>query len=430
MYHPIPFLEACARRYGDTFQVRLPHRTSFVMTSDPQIIRRVFTAAPHEYDVRGAHVILRPLVGDASLLLLDGDRHLQERRLMAPPFHGERMQVYGDLVVEATEADMATWPRDRSFSLHDAMQRITLDVILRAVFGVAMGRDLAEFRRIIPRMLDAVANPITLLLAATGEVVIPWFLRPFERWLPKRNFEGTRSEVDALLYAEIARKRAEPPGGDDILRMLIEARYENGEGLSDEALRDEMVTLLVAGHETSATTLSWTFCHLLQNPRALRRLLDELDEVVGDGPVTAAHLPGLPYLDATLKEALRMTPILPFVGRRLTGPWEVGAYRFEAGTTLAPCVYLAHHRSDQWARPASFEPERFLDERLNPNAWFPFGGGARRCVGMAFAMFEMRMVLATVLRRVRLRFAPRYRPRVVRRSITLAPSRGVPVRID
>lgn len=424
---PVPFLRACARRCGETFLLRFPRDVSFVLTSDPHAIRRAFTAAPSEYEVREANQILRPILGDHSLLLLDGEAHLQERRLMTPPFHGERFQVYANAIREATESVMTQWPRGRGFPLHDQMQAVTLEVIMRAVFGITPDGQQATLRAAIPRLLDIVANPLIVMLAGTGEIRTPWFLRPFERWLPSRAFEAQRAEVDALLLAEFARRRADGVRGDDVLSMLLDARYENGEGLSDVALRDEMMTLLLAGHETSATTLAWAFSHVLRDAQVRQRLIDEVREVVGEEPITASHLSSLAYLDAVMRETLRITPILPFVGRKLVEPWEVGPYVVPSGSTLAPCVYLTHHRADLWPDPERFDPERFLDARIPPNAWFPFGGGARRCIGQAFAMFEMKIVLATVLQRVDLRLIPGYVPRVVRRSITLAPSRGVPV---
>ncbi|NDD30790.1 MAG: cytochrome P450 [Proteobacteria bacterium] len=425
-FAPIALLRWCERRYGSTFVLRLPG-VHFTMTSDPELIRLAFAAPPSAYEVRDSNKILRPLVGDHSLLLLEGQAHLRERRLMTPPFHGERMQVHGAVMVDATEAVMARWPRHERFSLHAAMQEITLEIILRAVFGIDAEGKLERLREITPRLLDTLASPWSLIIGATGEIVVPWALRPFERWLPARPFEEARAALDEAILDEITRRRTTGERGDDVLSMLIDARDESGQPMSDIELRDEMVTLLVAGHETSANTLSWAFCHLLSNPETLARLKVELDEGVGDARITPAHLPNLPYLEAVLKETLRLTPILPLVGRHLRVDLQTADTVVPAGTTLAPCVYLAHHRADQWEHPERFEPERFLEGRIAPHAWFPFGGGARRCLGMAFSMLEMRLILATIVRGASLRLAPGYRPRLTRRSITFTPSKGVPV---
>jgi cytochrome P450 len=426
MFAPVPFMRACARRYGHTFTIRFPGRGDFVLTSDPAAIKRAFTATPEQYAVRDANLILRPLLGDNSLLLLDGERHLRERRLMMPPFHGERMALYGDIIVEATERAIRSLPRGRVVRLHDTMQWITLEVIMRAVFGVRDGQELAHLRDVLARLLHTVANPVSIPLGASGEIRVPWFLSPLKSWV--RRFERDKAEADRFLYDDIARLRtASREGRTDVLSMLIDARDEDGKGWSDVELRDEMMTLLVAGHETSATSLCWAFCHILRHPPVLARLRAELDDVVGHGPVGASHLPRLPYLDAVIKETLRLTPILPFVGRKLLEPWNVGGLHLPAGLTLTPCIYLTHHRADLWPDPDAFRPERFLDGRLNPYAWFPFGGGVRRCLGMAFAMFEMRMIVAHTLQNLELALAPDYVPRIHRRSITLAPSGGLPI---
>lgn len=418
---PVPFMRRSARHHGDTFTVRFPGGRSFVFTSDPATIKRAFTATPDEYTVREGNILLRPLLGDHSLLLLDGSPHLHERRMMMPPFHGERMQVYGDIIRAATDRVIDGWRPGQRFSIHGSMQTITLDVIIRAVFGVEREHAFGPLRDLLGELLGTIANPLSIVFGASGTTRIPWFLRLFERWFPVLQFERVKQKADAMLYQEIANRRRDPDKSrNDILHMLIEARDENGVGLTDEQLRDEMMTLLVAGHETTATTLCWIFGHILSHPPVLARLLDELANAGDD-------VQRLPYLDAVIKESMRITPILPFVGRKLKEAWQVGDVEVPAGAVLSPCVYLTHHRADLWPRPEAFDPERFLDGRLNPYAWFPFGGGVRRCLGMAFAMFEMKVVVAQVLRRVRLSLPPGYQMRVVRRSITLSPSGGLPV---
>jgi cytochrome P450 len=240
-----------------------------------------------------------------------------------------------------------------------------------------------------------------------------------------------RAAVDALLYDEIARRRAAgTTGRDDVLSMLIEARDENGRPMTDAELRDEMMTLLLAGHETTATSLAWLFSHVLRRPDVLTRLHDEIARVTGGAPVAAEHVGQLTYLDAVLKETARLHPVIPEVGRRLAAPTVIGGYPLPAGVAVVPCIYLAHRRADTWPDPVGFTPERFLGVRPNPYAFFPFGGGVRRCLGAAFATYEMKIVLATVLRRAALRLAPGTDMRVVRRTVTFAPAGGVPVILD
>ncbi|MGE0826631.1 MAG: cytochrome P450 [Candidatus Binatia bacterium] len=420
---PTSFMEECARRYGDCFTVRFPFgRENIIFFSNPEAIKEIFTGDPEQLRAGEANVIVRPLLGDYSLLLLDGERHLKERRLMMPPFHGERMYVYGETMRELTDQTIDTWPVGQRFSLHPSMQQITLNVILRTVFGLAENATLARLRILLTELLAQGANPFML---------IPWLQLDLGPHSPWGKQVRRRREIDQLLFAEFARRRASNlTGQEDILSMLLQARDEDGQPLSDQHLRDEMVTLLVAGHETTATSLAWIFYRILSRPDVLEKLQTELRLEFGIGPITAKQINKLEYLDAVIKETQRLNPILPIVGRHLRTPMRIGGHDLPAGVVVSPCIYLTHRQAALWQNPEEFTPERFLGKKPSPYEFFPFGGGVRHCLGAAFATYEMKIVLAQVLTRMTLRLAPKKPIRVVRRSITLAPSEGTPVILE
>lgn len=421
--HPIAFMEECARRYGDCFTIRFPFGPgTLVFFSNPEAIKEIFTGDPDQLRAGEANVVVRPLLGQNSLLLLDGARHLHERRLMMPPFHGERMQVYSEVMREITDRAIERWPVGQPFAIHPTMQQITLNVILRTVFGIDESATLARLRDLLTEVLARGANPLTLL---------PWFQIDLGPRSPWGRLVRLRREIDELLFAEFARRRAEGRAGhEDVLAMLIEARDESGQPMTDLQLRDELMTLLVAGHETTATSLAWMFYRILNRAEVLENLRAELRRVVGFGPLTPQHIAKLEYLDATIKETQRLNPILPIVSRLLKSPARIGGRDLPAGIGVAPCIYLTHHRSDLWPNPTQFTPERFLGKKPSPYEFFPFGGGIRHCLGAAFATYEMKIVLAEILLHTKLRAAPGHTIRVVRRAITFAPSEGMPVILD
>jgi cytochrome P450 len=417
---PLELIADSAKRFGDCFTLRLPGMPPQVLFSHPDAVREIFTAEPEELRAGEANVVLAPILGRNSLLVLDGGRHLRERRLMQPPFHGERMRFYGDLMAEVADRVIEGWPRGRAFPVHAEMQAITLDVILRAVFGLDQEEKLPRLRRLLTRLVSSATNPALIVSWARVD------LGPASPW---GRFRRLRGEVDAFLLAEVAeRRRAGTGGRRDILSMLVDARDEGGEPMGDAELCDQMITLLLAGHETTATALAWTLHRVLSNPAVLDRVRPP---VGGDGAAAATEAPGrLEYLDATIKETLRLNPILDAVGRKLARPTRIGGWDLPAGVVAAPSIFLVHRRPDVWPDPERFSPERFLAARPGPYEFLPFGGGVRRCLGMAFALYEMRIVLDRVLARAKLRLAPGYRARTVLRSITLAPSQGMPVILD
>jgi cytochrome P450 len=413
-------MEECAQKFGDCFTVRFPiGGRNIVFFSDPAAIKEIFTGDAENFRAGEANAVVRPILGDYSMLLLDGARHSRERRLMMPPFHGERMQVYGEAMRDIADRSIDAWPIGTPFPIHSYMQRITLDVILRTVFGLDESETLVQLRDRLIRLLSRATRPYLLL---------PWFqvdLGPYSPWGRQVRL---MKEINALLFAAFAQRRAEGPSGrQDILTMLLEARDEDGQPLSDRHLRDEMITLLIAGHETTATSLSWIFSRILRRPDVMEKLREELQAVVGTGPVTPKHVAQLEYLDATVKETLRLNPIVPVVGRRLQTPTRIGGRELPAGVVASPCIYLTHRRPDLWPEPEQFNPDRFLGKKPTPYEFFPFGGGVRYCLGAAFATYEMKIVLGEILLRTELHLAPGYAPRMVRRGITFAPSEGVPV---
>jgi cytochrome P450 len=399
------FLHDCRERYGDMFTVKIAQEDTWVMLSDPDHVKQVFTGDPNVFHAGEANTILLPLVGDHSVLLLDDDAHMRQRKLLLPPFHGKRMAGYADLMRDVAIAEIETWPRGTPFSLQPHMQALTLEVIIQTVLGVRDGARLEQVRTTLRQLLNDVMSPSAATLLA---VLGPHRFRKLP--LVKRGLAPT----DDLLYDEIAHRREDPDLAErnDILSLLLQARYEDGTPMRDVELRDELVTLLVAGHETTATALSWALERLARDPARFARLREEV-KAGEDG-----------YLDAVVKETLRLRPVIPIVVRRLTEPVEIGGRLLPTGTKVAPCIYLLHRREDVYPEPHAFRPERFLEQPAGTYTWIPFGGGVRRCLGASFAMLEMKQVLAALAERLDVQPSQPDSERVRRRQITLAPSRG------
>jgi cytochrome P450 family 135 len=402
LLRPITFLESCRRRFGDAFSVRfLGFQTPMVMLSHPDAIRALYSVREHGLPP-GRTVALRPIVGARSLLLLEGREHLVRRRLMLPPFHGERMRAYESIVRDAVARDVDAWPVGRPFAIHPRMQSITLDVILRAVFGVT---DSGRRARLAKRLGH--------LLASTSSVGLQFGVLLSRRVGgpdPLARLQTLTGDIDALLAEEIAERRADPR--EDILSMLVTARFDDGDPMDDREIRDQLMTLLLAGHETTATGLAWAFDLLLRHPRVLDRLVAEVDA----GEET--------YLRAVVAESLRLRPVVPLAGRRLSSELRVNGHVLPPGTDVTPAIWLAHTRADRYPEPYAFRPERFLESAPATYAWIPFGGGVRRCLGAAFAEMEMRVALAEILRRRALRPASAAAERVARRNVTFSPGKG------
>ncbi len=418
LFTPGPFLRACRARYGNASTIRLPGIPPLVQFSDPEAIKEVFAATADAMHAGEANDILAPFLGEHSVLVLDGARHRSQRRLLMPPFRGDRMRAYGEPMRDITLACMKSWPDAGTLRMQKETQVITLEVILRTVFGIRADDGALERMR-------------TLLVSGLGILDNPVFvIKTFQRDLGKRSpwgrFLRLRAEIYAEMDALIARRRREEKG-EDILSMLLEAKHEDGAPMSNAEIRDELMTLLVAGHETTATSLSWAMHRLSIHADVLRRVQAELDGVFGDGPIDPDRVRELPYLEAVCKEVMRLHPVIPGVGRALKVKTRIAGRELPAGVMIGCSIYLVHLHPDIWPDPDRFDPTRFIDAKPSPYTYFPFGGGLRRCIGEAFAMYEMRVVLATVLKTLE-PVAVVSDVKTVRRNITLTPADGLPIR--
>ena len=412
---PLASLERWRSRYGKRFTMRLPFTSPFVILTDPDEIKQIYTAPPDVLHPGEGARVLMPVVGWNSVILLDEDRHMEQRKLILPAFHGERMERLTDLVTRVTEEEVASWASEPNGRLHPRLQHLTMEIILRAVFGLDPGPRLDALRTHLTDFLRFGDKPITMVPPSEDMAIDHWTMRLLNVAGPLKGFLDLRAETDRLIFEQIEdRRRAGDSERDAVLAMLLAARHEDGSPMTDQELRDELVTLLVAGHETTASTLAWAFERLSREPAALARLREEVDAGESDD-----------YLVATIHETLRHRPVLPNTAPRLVKkPIEVGGIRYEPGVSLVANAYLVHHDPDIYPDPYAFRPERFLDQKPGTYTWIPFGGGRRRCIGMSFAMLEMRIVIRELIRAYDLspdEGGPEH-PR--RRNITVTPGRG------
>jgi cytochrome P450 family 135 len=398
-------MEDCARRYGDMFTLKIANEGTWVFVTDPDAVKQIFTGDPRLLHAGEANVVLLPVLGSHSLLLLDEGAHMAQRKLMLPPFHGERMRGYEQTMAEVATRELERWPAGEPLSAWPTMQAITLEVIMRTVFGVTDAERLRRLGDALQSSLSWTADPKRMArLALLGPQRIA------ERGILRKALQPT----DDLILEEIRARRDahDLAERDDVLSLLLQARHEDGSAMSDREPREDLVPLLVAGHETSATALAWALEALSRHPAVLSRLRDEVDA----GEDT--------YLDAVVKEILRLRPVIALVLRRLTEPMEIGGRLLPAGVTVAPCIYLIHRRPDIYPEPRAFRPERFLETPPGTYTWIPFGGGVRRCLGASFAQFEIKVVLRELVSRLDIRPARPRPERRVRRAIVFAPERG------
>ncbi len=391
-------LEQSRARFGDIFTIRIAYEGDWVMVSDPEVVKQVFTGDPRIFHAGEGNEILRPFLGDNSVLVLDEKPHIGQRRLLLPPFHGERMQGYGETMTEIAAREIESWPSGTPYKLRPRMQAITLEIILETVFGVHDRERIGPLRVALRDFLDLTTNPLllapVLLIGPERVRGVPAFRRRVER-------------VDELIHREIAERRAaeDLAERDDVLSMLVAARHEDGSPMSDAEIRDELLTLLVAGHETTATALAWAIERLTRHPEKLERLRAEV--LAGEDA----------YLTATIQETLRLRPVIVLVIRKLTEPVEIGGYELPAGARVTPSIHLVHRDPKTYPEPDRFLPERFLDNPPGTYTWIPFGGGVRRCLGAAFAQFEMQVVLRELVKRRQIKPARAASERPFRRAI-------------
>ncbi len=412
---PYPFMKRCQERYGDIFTMRILHSGTWVFLCDPADVKRVFTAGADSLGMALANPLLLPVLGPRSVMLLEEPDHMYRRRLMLPPFHGQRMEGDGEMMATVVREEVRRWPVGEPFELWPRMQAITQEVIMRTVFGPDEPDRLQPIRTVLTRLTEALNDPRRLSLgAAFGP-----------KWIARdRGFRAAMAPVEEAVLAEVdRRRRAGERARKDIVSLLIDARYEDGSPLSEKDLRDELLTLLTDGPTSSS--LAWAFERLLRHPEKLARLQAEIDAGESDE-----------YMDAVIKETLRLCPPVPVVVRRLLAPMQLGGYLLPAGTVVAPCVYLIHRNEEIYPHPRSFLPERFLGQAPGTYTWIPFGGSTRRCLAASYAELEMKRVLRTVLGEVDLRpvesdseharrsaisFSPDKRGRVVAEPRTPAP---------
>ena len=413
---PIEYLDDCIERYGELFTLRLIGHGPMVFCTHPTGIKQIFTAPADALFAGDGNRLLTPILGPNSLLLLDGPAHRRNRRLMMPPFHGKRMKEYATIIREATCRATEGWSAGDTLAIAETTKRISLEVILRAVYGFETNLDEASDR------LLGVTNTVTPLL-----LFFPLLQRDLGPGSPGRKYRRAQAHSDALMYGQIRAYREQGyEGRKDILSLLMSARDEEGEGLSDEELRDQLLTLLAAGHETTAVGLAWAFHWLLSTPDSLAALLAELAPLgVAPDPVALTELP---YLRAVCKESLRLVPTIPIVVRTVQEPFELMGHAIDTGMYVVPCIYGVHRREDVFAKADQFRPERFLNNKFSPYEFIPFGGGTRRCIGAAFAEFEMQIALGTLFAQYRFALdGDETRP--TRRNVSILPKDGRPIRV-
>ncbi|MDJ0636329.1 MAG: cytochrome P450 [Xenococcaceae cyanobacterium MO_188.B29] len=426
LYHwimnPLGFLEECVQKYGDTFNLNLLGFPPFTIVSHPQANQEIFSVDSRQFDAGRGNGLIRVLVGDNSLFLMDGDRHKRERKLLMPPFHGEKVKSYAQTICDIAAVAASQWQTRQPFKAQKAMQDITLEIILHVVFGLSEGERYQKMKPLIANLLDMVGAPLR-----ASVLFLPILQQDWGAWSPWGQFVRCRQTIYDLLQAEIEERRSQPDSnGNDVLSLMLSARDEDGQPMTDAELKDEMITLLTAGHETTATSLSWAFYWIEKLPKVKEKLLQELDSLPENAdPLEVSRLP---YLTAVCSETLRIYPVAIIAFPRIArSSVEIMGYHFDTEAMLVPCIYLTHQREDLYPEPKKFRPERFLERQYTPNEFLPFGGGNRRCIGYVLALLKMKLVLATILTKYELTLASD-RPVVPRRrGGTIAPHNGVPI---
>jgi cytochrome P450 len=420
--HPLRMLDQCHRRYGDAFTLRLAGHGSYVMLSDPETVREVFRGDPDVLHSGEANSLLGSTVGRNSVLVLDGTPHARQRRVLVPPLKGERMRSFFDAMRLETLEAARSWPRETPGPALPRMSRITLRVMLRTTLGLAPGPDLDRFERKIEAFLSHGRQRYALVYMT----IVPVHRLRGSRWVPV--FRQLRDLDEDLSEFIAARRRGDrPAAGANVLDDLLAATHEDGSPLDKEEVRDALVTTLIAGQDATTLALAWALTEIVPRPEIVDRLTDELRRITGGGPPEAEHLPALEYLDASIRESLRLRPVVAFVNRKTVQPFAAGGREYPPGVVLCPSSYLIHRREDLYPEPDRFRPERFLERKFGPHEWFPFGGSNRVCVGMPFALYEMKVVLATLFSQVRFARPTGVRSRPRRYGLPLGPDDGARV---
>lgn len=420
VFQPLEYADNFASSYGDTFTLSNTADSVIVYFSHPQALQEIFAADSVHFESGRGNRGLRFLLGDNSLILLDGSRHHRQRQLLTPPFHGDRMRAYGETIRQITQQVSDEWKINKPFKIRSSMQEITMRVILRVVFGLDEGQRFQELRQLLTSVLDFMGSPFM-----SAAFFFRFIQKDFGTWSPWGRVLRLMKQIDELIYALIEERRTESnQNRQDILSLMMSARYDDGQLMSNQELRDELMTLLVAGHETTASALTWAFYWIDSLPEVRDKLLKEL-AFFGNN-LDPSIIAKLPYLNAVCQETLRIYPIAMngFI-RVVKIPIEIMGYHLPAKTIVVPSIYLAHHREEVYPQPKQFKPERFLERQFSQYEYLPFGGGNRRCIGMAFAQYEMKLVLATILSQFQLSRVNKRPVRPVRRGLTLAAPGGM-----
>lgn len=423
--NPIRFFEKYQRQYGDIFSAQILgyNSPSVYFIGEPNAVETIFNAPSDQFQLGKITHVFRPFTGDRSLIMLDGQEHLRQRKLLIPPLHGKRMQYYQEAICKLTEEAIKTLPKEQPFSCRQLTAEITLKVILRVVFGLEPGARSQQLQTKIADLLEMITSPFYSSL---------FFFPPLQidlgKYSPWGNFVRKQSAIDDLIYAEIKdRRQQDYSQKTDILSLLLSAEDEAGNQMTDQELRDQLITLLFLGHETTASSLAWMFYWVYSSPAVLAKLRAEIKQL-GDSP-QPQELIKLPYLDAICKETLRLYPIALISQPRVVQETiAINHTSFSPETILVPCIYLAHHREETYPNAQTFDPDRFLENQFSAYQYFPFGGGNRACIGAAFSLYEMKLIFGTIFANLSLKLAPQKPMRPVRRGITIVPSGGVMLR--
>lgn len=421
VFRPMLYMEEQAKRYGDIFQLNLSGLGLRIIVSNPQALQQILTNDTKQFTAPGeANQIFETFTGKYSLFTLSGTQHQRQRQLMMPPFHGDRMRTYAQTIAKVTEEIMSRWQVGKSFCARSSTQAITLRVIMQAVFGLYDGPRAQQLEKLLSEMIDKGSSPLIATM-----LYFPFLQKDFGSWSPWSQFLRDKEQVAKLIYQEIRERRENfDSSRTDILNLLMAAKDEAGEVMTNEELHDELMTLLLAGHETTATALAWALYWIHKTPEVREKLLAELDNL-GANPDSNTILK-LPYLNAVCCETLRIYPVgmLTFP-RVVQEPVTLAGYDLQPGAVLWGSIYLTHRREDLYPEPEKFKPERFLERQYSPYEFLPFGAGARRCIGSAFAQFEIKMVLAKILSSLDLEIVDRTEIKAVRRGLVSAPNRSI-----
>ncbi len=418
---PDKYMDSAVKQAPDIFIADIAGKDGYVFVNHPEAMRQIVTSDRDKFFASGKdNDLLRPLLGDNSLILIEGDRHKQRRKLLLPPFHGERMQTYSRLICDLTHHIISQLEPNQPFIARQVTQEVSLQVILEAVYGLQDNERSAELKQRIAKLANIFESTLT-----SAFLFFPWLQQDLGAWSPWGNFIRQQKAIDEAIYQELATRRTQDNSQrQDILSLMMSAKDEAGEGLKDIELRDELMTLMLAGHETTATAIAWALYWVHRYPEIKTKLQAEIASLGADpDPMEIAKLP---YLDAVCKETLRIYPVAMLTFPRVVQePMELMGYKLETGQVLMGCIYLLHHREDVYPEPLKFKPERFLEQEYDSYEFFPFGGGKRRCIGEALAKLEMKLVVATIIAQYDLELIDNKPEIPVRRGVTLAPKTGV-----